>query len=311
MSLTILTLGLSPAIQKTIVFPDFEYGEVNRAQSYIIDAAGKSVNVARVLHQAGCRVQAMFPAGSENAGYFAQLCRRDGLEPAMVEYPGRIRTCITLVNRRDGEGTELVVNEPEGFPAEGEQEFFQAVLGRLDQGFDALIVSGSRPKGFSETLLPEIIHQARKRNIFVAADITGTDLSASCLDTDLRPDLIKINDRELAATFPDRGSLEQTIADLSVQYNTLVVISRGSRSTLAAQEGSVLEVPSRVVPAVNPIGCGDSMTAGITQGLLERQGLYPSIELGIRYAAANAVSLHPGWILETVESPQNNTTSTK
>ncbi len=36
-----LAVGLSPAIQKTLLFSDFQLGEVNRNESYVTDAAGK------------------------------------------------------------------------------------------------------------------------------------------------------------------------------------------------------------------------------------------------------------------------------
>ena len=47
----IVTAGASPSIQKTIFFRLLELGGVNRSGAFRLDASGKAVNAARVLHQ--------------------------------------------------------------------------------------------------------------------------------------------------------------------------------------------------------------------------------------------------------------------
>ena len=46
----ILCIGTTPAVQRSLTFPGFTVDEVNRAVNVIESAAGKSINVARVLH---------------------------------------------------------------------------------------------------------------------------------------------------------------------------------------------------------------------------------------------------------------------
>jgi 1-phosphofructokinase family hexose kinase len=302
----VLTVGLSPAIQKTLVFSGFEYGGVNRSEFYLTDAAGKSINVCRVLNQTGVRAAALVPLGKENADYFERLCARDNLRLTAVTFPGRVRTCVTMVDKNQGIATELVVNEPEEFPAAKEEELRQAYLELLTQGYRAVVISGSKPKGFSDEILPFLVRSAKQAGVMVVADFIGADLKNACYSPEIRPDVIKINDVELARSFPSRGTLVQTIKGLAADFQNLVVISRGSASTLAANTQGLMEFPSRVVPAVNAIGCGDSMTAGITHGLLEGLVAEEAIERGISYAALNAQSLHPGWILDDAAGERLN-----
>ncbi len=73
----ILTAGLSPAIQKVILFDSVDKNTVNRSSSYLICASGKSINTCRVLIQAGIDAQAIVPAGIENMEHFKELCRND------------------------------------------------------------------------------------------------------------------------------------------------------------------------------------------------------------------------------------------
>jgi fructose-1-phosphate kinase PfkB-like protein len=86
----VLTAGLSPAIQKTIIFERLSKGEVNRASEYLIDAAGKSINVCRVLTQAGINAEALVPVGVESRERFEALCRRDSIAITACVTQGRV-----------------------------------------------------------------------------------------------------------------------------------------------------------------------------------------------------------------------------
>ena len=57
-----------------------------------------------------------------------------------------------------------------------------------------------------------------------------------------------------------------------------------------------MEVPSKKIKALNPIGSGDSMIAGIIQGILEGLSLIDAVEKGRDYGALNALNIHPGRI---------------
>ena len=51
-----------------------------------------------------------------------------------------------------------------------------------------------------------------------------------------------------------------------------------------------------MLKAVNTIGCGDSLTAGIAYALTTGQGLEDAIRVGQNCAAQNAQCLRPGVI---------------
>jgi len=293
-----LAVGLSSAIQKTVVFDTFHEGEVNRSSLYFRDASGKAVNVCRVLTQAGKGVICLTIAGEENRSDFEELCFRDSLNVSSVLIPGRVRICTTVLNREKNICTELVVEEPEEATIEAEDDLKNIFLRRLEENPECLIISGSRKKGFSDQIIPYMIGKAKEKGLTVIADFRGSDLINSCISEAIRPDYIKINEEEFFQTFPGYDDLVQGAREQSEKYNCSFIITRGARSTLVMEKGVLTHIESKLIDAVNPIGCGDSMTAGMAQGIAEGRPLIEAVELGRDYATRNALSIHPGWILE-------------
>lgn len=292
-----LAVGLSPAVQKTIAFESFREGEVNRSLYYKVNASGKCINVCRVLTQAGNISHCLTVAGRENKSWFEEQCRKDSLEVTTVETSGRVRTCTSLLDQEKDLCTELVVNEPEEVSEQEEKLFWENFLKLSEQDYDCLIISGSRIKGFSGEIIPKMVETFKKAGRIVVADFRGADLHNSFFSEQIRPDYIKINEEEFFQTFPGYDELESGLKTVSDKYHCAFVISRGARSTLAVEQGEFLEVESKMVKPVNPIGCGDSMTAGLAQGVMEGRSLKEAVELGRDYATRNVLSIYPGWII--------------
>jgi 1-phosphofructokinase family hexose kinase len=299
----ILTVGLSPGLQKTIVFAELRIGEVNRSDSYRLDAGGKSVNVARALNQLeAASAWALVPVGSENRDLFRSLCERDGIHLIEVPVEGRVRHCYTLVDRSAGGATELVVDEPEpALPQDSAAvtRRFQELIGQVR----AVILAGSRPSGFDHAVYPQMVIDAARSGVPVIADYRGADLRASLQSSSVRPDVIKINEHEFRTTFgaeTGEEELRESLRELSSQHGNIVVVTRGERGTCVARSGELFECPVETVAAVNQVGCGDAFTAGFTRSWLDGGVFLAAVEEGNRCAAAAALTLPPGSIRERV-----------
>ena len=55
----IITVTLTPALDKTVTIPNFETGTLNRIETARLDAGGKGINVSKVLRVLGVRSTAM------------------------------------------------------------------------------------------------------------------------------------------------------------------------------------------------------------------------------------------------------------
>jgi fructose-1-phosphate kinase PfkB-like protein len=296
-----LAVGLSPAIQKTITFKGLSIDAVNRSTGYRLDASGKAVNAARVMNQLepGSAI-VLCPLGRENAQAFLNLARGDALAVEYVEVPGRVRHCYTLVEPGAGRATELVVGEPDeaGDWAKIADALLERVAVLLD-GVDALLFAGSRPFTWPPDLPARIVALAKERGRAVMADFHGPDLSLTLARA--APDIIKINEEEFCGTFGygfplAEDELARLIGERSAETGSLIVVTRGSRDTLAAAGGAGYRGRVERVPALNAIGCGDAFNAGFLRAWLAEGDVALALERGAWCATRNALSLRPGSI---------------
>lgn len=304
-----LCVCLNPTIQNTLVFRSLVKGEVNRTAKHRVDASGKGVNVARVLQQTGREAAYLAQLGGPTRDWFLSMCEADGLRVAWAESGSPIRVCTTVIDEAEGSATELV---EEALPvAEGTSERLLAVYARELSSAAAVIVSGTKAAGFPADTIPAMVRAATAAGKSVVLDVKGADLEASL---PFRPLVAKPNLEELLQTYaPEKaialragklaydGALRDLVARVGADYwkrfGTHLVVTRGAESTLYWNGTALHEHQGRVVKAQNPIGSGDSFTAGLTAALVEGGSIAEAVAEGSRLGALNAERLKPGSIL--------------
>ena len=297
----ILCICLSSTLQRTISFKELNLTQVNRSQYYRLDASGKAVNSARVLTQLekGSAI-VVCPLGEKNLSAFTDAAARDQLDLCYVTIPGNTRECWTLLDRTAGTTTELVVSEAllesdedKKAAAAAEIKMLKFINDALPQ-VDAVLLAGSRPKIWSEDLYATISGMARDAGKLFLADYTGEDMTKTLASA--IPDIIKINEEEFRATFPELNDkpLDQAITEKSRQLNNIIVITRGTESTYAAAQGLFHECPSEKVAALNTTACGDSFNAGFIYEYVRTGDLAAALQKGTWCAARNAENEAPG-----------------
>lgn len=297
-----LCVGLSPSIQRTVSFDSVVKNSVNRSSEYRFDASGKAANSARVLNQLEKKsARVVCPLGAENISFFRKLAERDGLAVNPVEIPGRTRECWTLLDASDGGTTELVAEEPcvSSVFGEAEEKLFEIVRFEVKNA-DAVLIAGSSPASWKKETVPciaKIVSQSKK--VFLA-DYWGKTL----LDTIefCVPNIIKINEEEFLNTFGTKtsrsdGDFRHLVSDKSVELGCILVVTRGEKSTFAADKGNFVEFPVEKIKTVNTTASGDAFSAGFLYEYLKSKDFLKSLEKGTWCAARNAESKIPGSIL--------------
>lgn len=296
-----LCICLSATIQKTVNFKNVRLEKVNRSLSYILDASGKAVNSARVLNQIepDC-VTVICPLGKENSQEFLKLAEQDNLNVLHVETIGRVRECITLLDVENRTTTELVVGEPvtQDSYQESEEQLISFVEEHMNE-VDGVLFAGSRPGVWSDGIIPCIALMAEKSGKIFMADYCGADLLHTMKIT--IPSIIKINEEEFCRTFDyseeiSEESLQSAIMEKSRLLKNIIIVTRGKKSTFAADNGVFYDFPTEKITPVNTTACGDSFSAGFLYEYVNSHDMSEALARGTWCAARNAESMRAGSI---------------
>ncbi len=285
---SVLTIGLSPAFEKVLVFPSFRENEVNRSTFHTLSASGKAINVTRVLTRLGRTAVNITQLGGPRVREFLALAERENITVRYVETEAETRVCTTLINEEKGTSTELV-EEANEVGEEVSERMYELFLDELPH-HSAVTVSGTKAKGFSDFLIPRIVGECSSRGILTLLDIKGKDL---LLSLEKHPSIIKPNISEFCSTFgvlPRRNEVEAKTREIYGTYGALSVITRGSEPSWCFDGRNLLEIESPVKPekVVNTIGCGDTLTGVLTHSLLLGNTLEEAVREGMAAATRKA-----------------------
>lgn len=290
-----LSLGLTPALQRTMVFDKFSVGEVNRAREVTLSAAGKGVNVGMALARLGLQSWITGFNGGDSGRILLEDARRRGAIPAFTRSSGRTRVCDTILEAAVGRVTELVEEAP---PVdEPELERFQRKALMLERRCAALAISGTVPPALARHgVFVPFAREAERRRIPWIIDSHRDDLLSVLTH---HPWVAKMNRHELGTTFGTECGSGRAILRLARRLTAsgarAAMITDGPRASwLVDAEGHCWKLlPPVVARVVNPIGSGDCVTAATLAALARGGNLVQSACDGLACGSANAATLIP------------------
>ncbi|MGA2497240.1 MAG: 1-phosphofructokinase family hexose kinase [Tepidisphaeraceae bacterium] len=289
----ILCIGTTPAAQRVMVFRSLAIDVVNRAVQTLDGFAGKSINVAKVLHALGEQPLATGFLGGDRGEQLRQHFDDRGIEHEFVTVRARTRQCITVIDEGAGTHTELVEESRAVEP--GDFEKLVAIIRRRIGQARAVIMSGTVAPGGPTALYRLCTELAHEKGIPAVADAAGVPLMSAL---EARPSLVKPNHPELAATagraLPDDAAVMQAMRQLSERGAERVVVTAGKNAALAFDGKTFWRICPPRVTALNPIGSGDSFTAALTLRLLRGDDLGECCRWGSAAGAANALTWMAG-----------------
>ncbi len=289
----ILCIGTTPAAQRVMIFRGLALDEVNRAVQTLDGAAGKSVNVAKVLKALGEEPVATGFLGGDYGEFVRTSLVGQGIEVDFVTVVARTRLCVTLLDESTGRHAELVEEGRSVIPAEVEK--LRAVIGRRIGRCRAVVMSGTLAPGCPGTFYSECTRLARQAGALAVVDARGAALVEALA---ARPGLVKPNRSELAATvgreLADEPAVRSAMRELVERGTERVVVTAGTEPALAMDGQGLWRISVPRVAAVNPIGSGDAFTAALTWRLVRGDDLGEACRWGCAAGAANALTPMPG-----------------
>lgn len=281
----ILAVSLSPSIDRTLLVPEVQLGNIHRPTAVIEVAGGKGFNVARCLMHLGRQTQAIGILGGPNGQMIGELARIEGM--IILAVPGSLNTriCTSIMDSSTSVLTEfyevatpVTLHEWEKLCEEVRQHARTA---------NWVTISGGLPSGIPANSILQLIDVARESGAKVAIDTHGASLELAASAT---PSLIKVNHFEAASLLSlDENVVASELCErLAKEYGTTAVVTDGESGAWAVQVGSRALHVNSARRGWYPVGSGDCFLAGFVAALSDDQPISEALRLASATATANA-----------------------
>lgn len=305
----IVTFTANPSIDRTMhLGGELRRGQFHRVLEVSDQAAGKGMNVATVLRDAGVPVMAVVAFADE--AFLSTGRKQDGVDPiaALTKPELRVRTNITVT---EPDGTTTKINEPGPHLDETDIDSISAGLTHVARQFRAqwVVMSGSLPPGAPVDWYVRLTTEVRAAGCRVAVDASEGPLKAVLDNLESAPvDLLKPNVDELAQALGREPAALQQLADagewtqLADQARVLqqrgvetLLVTLGPAGALLMNSTGAWQADALPVEVRSTVGAGDATLAGYV--MAARGELEPADALAYAMAYGAATSASPATVL--------------
>jgi 1-phosphofructokinase family hexose kinase len=286
----VICIGLTPCIQRIIEFDNLEKESVNRASKVTVGIGGKGANTARMVSQLGGVPVLVEFVGGNNGTLLEQMLDEEAIGYRHVQVEGETRICQTLIEQGNPETTELVEEMPP-ITADNWAHMLK-LIGSLELADAIVAVSGKLPAGAPADAYARICKVAEERGARVILDTQGDPLLKAL---EHKPHMVKINADELMASVGQNDVRQAADQLLSLGAET-ALITNGSKTSFYFSTDGAFEINPVQIEAVNPVGSGDAVTAGVAVALNNEAPAEDMLKLGMACGAANVLNLLSGYL---------------
>lgn len=276
----VVTITLNPALDLTGSLAQLNAGSVSLVNKSSLHAAGKGVNVAKVLSDLGADVTVTGFLGKDNPELFHQLFDEIKVTNRFIEVDGATRINVKLVEES---GSVSDINFPGVEVTAEDIALFESTLFELAETHDYFVLAGSLPGGISPEQCAawiEKLHQQGKKVLF---DSSKAALKAGI---ESHPWLIKPNDEELSDFVGEHldtpEKCQRAATALSEKGIENIVVSMGSEGVMWLNDNTWLRSQPPRMEVVSTVGAGDTLVASLCWGYMQQM---PKPEI-LRFATA-------------------------
>jgi 6-phosphofructokinase 2 len=256
----IYTITLNPALDRSVMVEDLKDDDTNRIIEEIHYAAGKGIDVSRVIKELGGQSVALGLVGGYDGLQLEGLLINAGVMTDFTRISQETRTNIILKERISGRQFVISASGPDINATEIGQ-FYQQVLRIKDMEY--LVMSGSLPRGVSPNLYGQLILAGKNKGALIFLDADGDALKESIA---FQPTIIKPNIHELSRLIGKEIVKERDIIsaceglhEVGLKY---ILVSRGKEGLIFSSKEDKIKAVAPPVEVESPVGAGDSVVAG-------------------------------------------------
>ena len=286
----IYTVTLNPALDRAIVVERLMEDDTTRVLEEKFYAAGKGIDVSRVIRELGGESVALGFAGGYDGLHLEGLLINAGVMTDFTKISHETRTNIILKERASGRQFVISAAGPEVDAIEIGQ-FYQHIL--QIPGMAYLVISGSIPKGVTPNLYGQIILAGKKKGAFIFLDADGEALKQSLAyqPTGIKPNLFELSrlaGRDLSGDVEILKACEE-VHEKGIPY---ILVSRGKKGLILSTGEHKIKAVAPPVAVESTVGAGDSAVAGFVMAHSQGKDLTECIRLAC--AAGTATAETPG-----------------
>lgn len=305
----IYTLTLNPAIDRTIYTDSLNLDDVTRVNVTLRDAAGKGINVSKVLHQLNQQSTCLGFVGGAQGDYIKNELNKRIIPHNFIEVDGETRENIKVIIDSPKQVLELNESGPM-IKEENITSLFQNMDKTLQAG-DYLIIAGSIPKGVPQDIYKKIIERYQFVNVIL--DVSGDVFTQSIEGI---PFAIKPNKYELELY---KNKKLNTIHDIIEVCNEFiqkgikhVFVSLGKEGALYVNEKTSYKALVPQLDAKSTVGAGDSFVAGMVHSMSQNNDNLSVLIDGCSIGSASVLSKNTASInLQDVKKIKENIVTIK
>jgi 6-phosphofructokinase 2 len=286
----IYTLTLNPALDRFIVVDQLMDEDTVRVIEEKFYAAGKGIDVSRVIRELGGQSVALGLLGGYDGLHLEGLLINAGVITDFTKISQETRTNIIIKERSSNKQFVISAKGPEVTATEIGQVYHHVETIR---GMDYLVMSGSLPRGVTANLYGQLILAAKKQKALVFLDSDGIALKESINygPSGIKPNLFELSrlvNRELM-TEKDMIVACEEIHQKAVPY---VLVSRGKDGLILSTKEQKIKAVAPPVKVGSTVGAGDSTLAGFILAHSQGENLTECVRLAC--AAGTATAMTPG-----------------
>jgi 6-phosphofructokinase 2 len=286
----IYTVTLNPALDRFIVVEELLAEDTTRIRSEAPYAAGKGINVSRVIRELDGQSVALGLVGGYEGLQLEGLLINAGVMTDFTRISGETRTNLILREEKKDRQYVISATGPEVNATEIGL-FFQNV--NQIRNMDYLILSGSLPRGGTPNLYGQLVLAGEKKSAFIILDTDGKSLHESIA---YQPTCIKPNTYELSRLAERELHTESEILSFCEQLHQkgipYILVSRGEKGLLLSSVKQKIKAIAPPVEVESTVGAGDSVVGGFVLAHSQGKDLVDCVRLAC--AAGTATAQTPG-----------------
>ena len=290
---TVFCLGLTPALQRTLLLSRFVPGEENRTRQVVESASGDSIDTARALTTLGTPADAAGFNGGDMGQKINTLIKVYGVGNALTPMSAQTRVCTTIIDTSTKSVTQ-VTEEPASVDLATVKKMSADASRRLLKA-SMLVFCGTLPSYVNDRFYVKFAQEAEQAGVPFILD---THSSALLHTLPFHPLLAKMNLYGLGATFghkmTEEGDIEAAMRDLQSRGAANVLVTDGLNPGYLLYDGGFVKLrTTKVLAAVSPIGCGACATGGFVHAALAGKSVLDAARFAMACGWANAETLLP------------------